>query len=110
MHSFARFFHKNVPYSFNTQPINKVSMSYLFPSQDIKLHQIIFKLYISICIKFYEIQSADKNILNQSENEIAEQLLYGSSQFKLQQNCCILRSSIKLIIKSERFSGYPILQ
>ena len=54
---------------------------------------------------FRELQSVDKNILNQSDNVIAELLLYGSSKFKLQQNCSILRSSIKFIIKSERFSS-----
>ena len=54
---------------------------------------------------FHELQSVDKNILNQSDNEIAELLFYGSAKFKLQQNCSILRPSIKLTIKSERFSG-----
>ena len=54
---------------------------------------------------FHELQAVDKNILNQSDNEIVELLLYGSGKFKLQQNCSILRSSIKFIIKSERFSG-----
>ena len=54
---------------------------------------------------FHELQSVDKNFLKQSDNEIAELPLYGSSKFKLQQNCSILRSSIKFIIKSERFSG-----
>ena len=54
---------------------------------------------------FHELESVDKNMLNQSDNEIAELLLYGSNKFKLQHNCNILRSSIKIIIKSERFSG-----
>ena len=36
---------------------------------------------------FYELQLVDQNILNQSNNEIAELLLYGSSKFKLDQNC-----------------------
>ena len=54
---------------------------------------------------FHELQPVNKNILHQSDNEISELLLYVSSKFKLQQNCSILRSSIKFIIKSERFSG-----
>ena len=58
---------------------------------------------------FHELQLLDKKSINQSHNqshnEIAELFLYGSSKFKLQQNCSILRSSIKFIIKSERFSG-----
>ena len=44
---------------------------------------------------FHELQSVDKNILNQPDNEIAELLLYGSSKIKLQQGCRILRSSIR---------------
>ena len=51
---------------------------------------------------FHELQLADENILNQYDNEIVKLLLYGSSKFKLEQNCNILRSSI---IKSKRFSG-----
>ena len=54
---------------------------------------------------FHELQLVDENILNQSDNETAELLLYGSGKFKLEQNCSILRSAIKFIIKSERFSG-----
>ena len=54
---------------------------------------------------FHELQSVDKNILSQSDNEIAELLLYGSSKFKLQQYCSLLRSFIKFILKSEIFSG-----
>ena len=56
---------------------------------------------------FNELQSVDENILNQSESdyEMVELLLSGSNKFKFQQNCSILKSSIKFIIKSERFSG-----
>ena len=54
---------------------------------------------------FNELESVDENILNQSDNEMVELLLYGSNKFKFQQNCSILKSSIKFIIKSERFSG-----
>ena len=54
---------------------------------------------------FNELQSVDENILNQSDNEMVELLLYSSNKFKFQQNCSILKSSIKFIIKSERFSG-----
>ena len=53
---------------------------------------------------FHELRLVDENILNQSGNEIAELPLYGSNKFKLEQNYSILRSSIKFIIKSERFS------
>ena len=56
-------------------------------------------------ILFHELRLVDENILNQSGNEIAELPLYGSNKFKLEQNYSILRSSIKFIIKSERFSG-----
>ena len=42
---------------------------------------------------FRELQSTDKNISSQSDNEIVEPLLYGRSNFKLQQNCNILRSN-----------------
>ena len=58
---------------------------------------------------FHKLQSVDKNILNQSEYDIAELLLYGSNKFKLLQNCSILRSAMKSIIKSERFSGSIVL-
>ena len=54
-------------------------------------------------ILIHELRLVDQNILNQSD-KIAELLLYGSGKFKLEQNYSILRSSIKLIIKSERFS------
>ena len=54
---------------------------------------------------FNELQSVDENILNQSDNEMVELLLYGSNKFKFQQNCSILKPSIKFIIESERFSG-----
>ena len=53
---------------------------------------------------FNELQSVDENILNQSDHEMVELLLYFSIKFKFQQNCSILKSSIKFI-KSERFSG-----
>ena len=53
---------------------------------------------------FHELQSVDKIILSQSDNEIAGPLLYGRSKFKLQQNCDILRY-IKFIAKSEKFCG-----
>ena len=58
---------------------------------------------------FNELQSIDENILNQSNNETVELLLYGSNKFKFQQNCNILKS-IKFIIKSERFSGSLIYE
>ena len=54
---------------------------------------------------FNELQSVDENIFNQSDNEMVELLFYGSNKFKFQQNCSILKCSIKFIITSERFSG-----
>ena len=54
---------------------------------------------------FHELRLVDENILNQSDNEIAEVILYGSSKFKLEESYSILTSSIKFIIKSERLSG-----
>ena len=53
-------------------------------------------------ILFNELQSADKNILNQSNNEMVELLPYGSNKLKRQQNCSILKSSIKFIIQNRR--------
>ena len=53
---------------------------------------------------FNELQSVNENILNQSDNEMVELLLYGSNKCKFQQNYSILKS-VKFIIKSERFSG-----
>ena len=46
---------------------------------------------------FNELQSVDGNILNQSDNKMAELLLYGSNRFKFQQKCSILKRSIKFI-------------
>ena len=54
---------------------------------------------------FYELQSVDENILNQSDNEIVELLPYGSKKFNFQQNCSLLESAIKFILKSEKFNG-----
>ena len=41
----------------------------------------------------------EKNISNQSDNEIVELLLYGSNKFNIQQNCSLSKSAIKLILK-----------
>ena len=54
---------------------------------------------------FHELQSANENMLNQSDNEIVELLLYGSKRFNFQQNCSLLESAIKFILKSKRFGG-----
>ena len=54
---------------------------------------------------FHELQSIDENILNQSDNEIMELLLYGSKKFNFQQNYSLLEFAIKFILKSERFNG-----
>ena len=47
---------------------------------------------------FNELQSVDENILNQSENDMVELLLYGRNKSKFQHNCSLLKSSIKLIL------------
>ena len=52
-----------------------------------------------------ELRLVDENILNQSGSGMVELLLYGSAKFKFQQSCSILKSSIKFIIKAEKFSG-----
>ena len=49
-------------------------------------------------------QSVDENVLNQSENEMVELLLYGRNKSEFQQNCSLLKSSIKFILGWERFS------
>ena len=54
---------------------------------------------------FHELQSADENFLKQSDNEIVELFLYGCKKFNFQQNCSLLESAIKFILKSERFNG-----
>ena len=59
---------------------------------------------------FNELQSVDENILNQSDNEIVELLLYGSKKFNFQQNCRLLEFAIKFILKSERFNGSILWQ
>ena len=51
---------------------------------------------------FHELQSVDGNILNQSDNETVELFLYGGKKFNFQQNCSLLESAIKLILKSEK--------
>ena len=48
---------------------------------------------------FNELQLVDENILNQSDNKMVELLLYGNNKFKFQQNCSILKSSVKFIIE-----------
>ena len=51
-----------------------------------------------------DLQSVDRNIPSFSDNELVDLPLYGSPNFKLNQNNKILNSS-SFIIKSERFSG-----
>ena len=52
---------------------------------------------------FYELQSIDENILHQSDNEIVK-LLCNSKKINFQQNCSLLESAIKFILKSERLN------
>ena len=52
-----------------------------------------------------ELQSVDENILKHSDTEIVELLLYGSNKYRFQQNCSISKSTIKSIVKSQRFRG-----
>ena len=59
---------------------------------------------------FHELQSVDENILNHSDNVIVELLLYVSKKFNFQQNCSLLGSAIKFILKSERFNGSMLQQ
>ena len=54
---------------------------------------------------FHELQSVDEKILNQYDNEIVKLLLYNSKKCNFQQNCSLLESAIKFILKSERFNG-----
>ena len=64
--------------------------------------------HYSIAIRktlFHDLQSADENMLDQSDNEIVELLLYGSKRFNFQQNCSLFESAIKFILKSKRFDG-----
>ena len=48
----------------------------------------------------HDLQSVDENILNQSDNEIVELLLY--KKFNFQQNFSLLEFTIKFILKLER--------
>ena len=58
----------------------------------------------------HELNSDDENILNQSDNEIVQILLYGNKKCNLQQNCSLLESATKFILKSERFNGSMLQQ
>ena len=70
----------------------------------------ICNYYIIICkTLFHELQSVDGDILNQSDKGIVELLLYSSKKFKFRQNCSILMSAIRLIIKSEISNGSVLL-
>ena len=51
------------------------------------------------------LESVDINIPIFLDNELVDLLLYGSPNFKSNQNNKILSSSISFIIKSERLSG-----
>ena len=54
---------------------------------------------------FNEYQLVDESTLNHSDNEIVELLLYGNNKFKFQQKCFVLKSSVIVIVKLERFNG-----
>ena len=57
---------------------------------------------------FQELHSVDDNILNQSDYGILKLLLYGCTKLNFKQNCSLLESAIKFILKSERFNGSMI--
>ena len=59
---------------------------------------------------FFELQSVDENILNQSVNEIVELFHEGSQNFNFQQNCSLLESAVNFILKSERFNESMLQQ
>ena len=52
-----------------------------------------------------EVAKIDSNILFLSTNEIVEALIYGNSNYDLNQNSEILNATINFVLKSERFSG-----
>ena len=86
-------------------PLCPCSLEIESPS-DFFLH---YYYYIDIWKTFVrELQSVDENILNQSDNEIVELLLYSNKNFNFQQNCSLLESAIKFILKPERCNG-PML-
>ena len=70
----------------------------------------IFFAVITSQTLFYELYTIDENILNQSDNETVDLLLYGSNKFKFHLDCSIyiyiyISKSIKFMLKSERFIG-----
>ena len=48
---------------------------------------------------FHELQSVDENM------KYVERLFYDSKKFNFQQNCSLLKSAVKFILKLERFNG-----
>ena len=76
-------------------PLNRNFKYCVNPSYSYSLEVELFSHFFLHChyfidirkTLFHELRLVDENILNQSNNEIAELLLYGSSKFKLDQNC-----------------------
>ena len=63
---------------------------------------------VTIFLHYYhhiDVWNHELNILNQSDNETMELLLYGSKKFDFQQNCNLLDPAIRFILKSRRFNG-----
>ena len=52
-----------------------------------------------------DLNSVDRNLLNLLGLSLVNILLHGGPQFEDSQNAFILKSSIKYILNSERFSG-----
>ena len=62
--------------------------SFMFVVCCLSLFPIFFAVITSQTL-FYELYTIDENILNQSDNETVDLLLYGSNKFKLHQDCSI---------------------
>ena len=53
------------------------------------------------------IKSIDKDIINATDSDLVNILLFGSSKYQYHINSKILSFSIDFILKTERFSGQP---
>ena len=54
------------------------------------------------------IKSIDKGIINETDSDLVNILLFGSSKYEYHINSKILNFSVDLILKIERFSGQLI--